>query len=102
RFGSEVYDLFDGIKAGVWYKLKIELDCTANVYSVLLDGRLPSRNQRRPVHKTHDVERLIVRTKAGRYLPNFEIYPDTPDLPGTDYPVAQRDYFIKSLTTRPL
>lgn len=102
RFGSELYDLFEGIKAGRWYKIRIELDCGANVYSVYLDGRLPSRNQRRPIHKSHDVERLIVRTKPRRYLPNFEIYPDSPDLPAVDDPLSQRDYFVKSLITRPL
>ncbi|NLP48561.1 MAG: hypothetical protein GX345_06410 [Clostridiales bacterium] len=99
RFGSESYLLFDKLFAKTWYKLKIEVDCSANIYSVYLDGRLAKLHSRRLVHKTHSVQRLLIRTKERRYLPNYEIYPETPDLPNADTPKPLREFFIKSLKT---
>lgn len=82
------------------HRLAITVDCANNTYAVAFDGRETLKSGgRRLVHKVHEVERLIVRTKPRRYLPNYEIYPETPDLPHTDTPVDERAYFIYAVHT---
>jgi len=43
-----------------------------------------------------------MRTKPRRYLPNFEIYPETPDMENVDEPVEERVYYIRNVRTRAL
>lgn len=100
RYGSNVENAFEVTADAIWHKLEIVLDCPNNEYYVLWDGNEFRDGPCRPVNKTNDVERLILRTKPRRYLPNNEIYPRTPDLPGVDEPETQRVYFIRNVRTQ--
>jgi len=101
RYGSNAHKAFP-CAAGVWHRLEIRLDCPNNEYTVTWDGKEFRSGFCRPVCKTNDVERLIIRTKARRYLPNAEIYPETPDLEGAGEPVDERVYYFTDVNTEKL
>ena len=100
RYGSKVKKAFRLEPDNLWHKLEFILDCYNNEYVVVWDGQELRHGAYNLINKTHDVERLIIRTKPRRYLPNNEIYPRTPDLPGVDEPEAERVYFVKNVRTQ--
>lgn len=100
RYGSNVEKAFRIAAGALWHSLEIVLDCPNNEYYVLWDGKEFRDGACRPVNKTNDVERLILRTKPQRYLPNYEIYPQTPDLPGVDEPEAERVFFVRNVRSQ--
>ncbi|HOU09793.1 MAG TPA: hypothetical protein PLD68_03690 [Clostridiales bacterium] len=103
RYGSNTEKCCKVEPEPVWHTLEIRADCANNVYTVLWDSKVAKRyGFGRPVHKANDVERLILRTKPRRCLPNFEIYPDTPDMKNADEPETQRIYLIRSVSTKSL
>jgi hypothetical protein len=100
RHASNVVPAFPLSPEVRWHTLQIRVDCAANVYEVSLDGEAQAaRGLPRIVHKVNDVERLVIRTKPFRYLPNTEIYPLTPDMQGVDEPVDERVYYITNVKT---
>jgi len=100
RYGSEMEDAFLIPPTVQWHKLEFKIDCINNRYYVLFNENLfEFRGSHRFVNKVNDVERLIIRTKPRRYLPNYEIYPDTPDMAGVDDPVTERVYFVRNVCT---
>lgn len=102
RYGSNTENCFK-VTDNARHALEIRADCANNVYSVLWDGvKSKQYGFGRLVNKANDVERLILRTKPRRYLPNYEIYPETPDLPDVDEPVAERVYYITNVRTQNL
>ncbi len=102
RYGSNTENCFKVTDNG-WHTLEIRADCANNEYTVLWDG-VKSKHEAggRLVNKANDVERLILRTKPRRYLPNYEIYPETPDMENVDAPEAERVYYIRSVVTKEL
>lgn len=102
RFGSNVEDAFEIDDYNAWHKAEIRVDCKNNVYTLIWNGKEFNCGLSRPVHKTNDVQRLVLRTKKRRYEPNTDIYPVTPDLPGADEPAAERVYRIRKVRTKDL
>lgn len=83
-----------------WHNLLISADCTQNIYKVALDGKThDTYRTTRLVHKVNSLERLVIRTKPYRYLPNIEIYPLLPDIENVDNPVEERVYYITNVKT---
>lgn len=100
RFGSEVRHAFDIPPHAIWHKLVFEIDCKNNTYKVFLNGNeYLYSGARRFLNKVNTVERLIIRTKPRRYLPNIEIYPETPDLENADDCLLERIYYITNVKT---
>ena len=86
-----------------WHKLTIRADCARALYLIELDDNM-YQPEDYPVflNKVNDLERLVIRTKPPRYLPNSEIYPNMPDIGNVCLPVAERVYFITNVKSKPL
>jgi len=100
RYGSNTEDAFIVPAPAAWHRLELRIDCENNLYRVLWDDSdFECGGYYRFVNKVNDVERLVIRTKPRRHMPNYEVYPETPDMGGVDDPVAQRVYFIRDVRT---
>jgi len=99
KFGANTEDAFTLSAPPAWHRIEFNIDCANNTYAILFDGKEFTYGLSRLVHKVNDVERLVIRTKPRRHRPNYDDYPETPDLPGTDEPVAERMYFIRDVRT---
>lgn len=100
RYGSNTENCFK-VTGDDWHTLEIRVDCKSNIYTVLWDGVLSKYEASgRLVNKANDAKRLILRTKPRRYMPNFEIYPETPDMEDVDEPEAERVYFVRNVRTQ--
>jgi hypothetical protein len=100
RYGSEMEDAFLIPPAALWHKIEFKIDCVNNRYFVLFnENEFQYGGSYRFVNKVNEVERLVIRTKPRRYLPNYEIYPDTPDMADVDAPVTERVYFVRNVCT---
>lgn len=103
RYASNNVDAFPLPSEIAWHSLQLRVDCARNVYEVSFDGTpFTAYSMPRLVHKVNSVERLVIRTKPFRYLPNTEIYPETPDMQGVDDPVDERVYYITNVKTGPI
>ena len=99
KYGANAEDAFMVPAPPMWHRLEFQVDCANNTYLVLFNGNDFTYGLSRLVHKVNDVERLVIRTKARRHTPHYDIYPETPDIPGVDDPVAERVYFVKEVRT---
>lgn len=100
RFGSNNEEAFWLPTEAMWHKIEISVNCGENTYEIKVNGQaFEYEGESRFLNKVNDVERLIIRTKERRYLPNIEIYPETPDLENADRPAEERVYFIKNVKT---
>lgn len=100
RYGSNVLEAFRVPPHALWHTLCFEIDCANNEYTVFLNGNaFVTDGTKRLVNKVNTVERLIIRTKPRRYLPNNEIYPETPDIEGADEYIKERVYYIRNVKT---
>lgn len=103
RYGSNLKKAFVVGEHALWHTVRLEIDCVNNEYTVFLnDEEFVTGGAKRLVNKVNTVERLIIRTKPRRYLPNYEIYPETPDINDADECVRERVYYIKNVKTEPL
>lgn len=103
RYGSESECAFEIPPHAQWHTLRFEIDCPNNVYSVSLNGEVYDfGGAKRFINKINAVERLIIRTKPWRYLPNYEIYPTTPDIGDVDDAADERIYYIANVKTEDL
>jgi hypothetical protein len=100
RYASNNITAFSLSPEVMWHNLLISADCTLNVYKVALDGEThDTYRSTRLVHKVNSLERLVIRTKPIRYLPNNEIYPSLPDMENADNPIEERVYYITNVKT---
>ncbi len=99
RYGANYEDAFTVAACAAWHKLELQIDCPNNSYLVLLNGEKFECSPCRFLNKVNDVERLVLRTKPKRYLPNMEIYPESPDMEGVDEPTDERVYFVRNVRT---
>lgn len=99
KYGANTEDAFPLPAPPAWHTLEFKIDCANNTYAVLFDGGKFTYGLSRLVHKVNEVERLVLRTKPRRHTPHYDIYPDTPDMPGTDEPVDERVYFVRGVRT---
>ena len=100
RYGSNACDAFLLPPHARWHTLALQIDCANNEYKVFLNGNeFEHDGAPRLVNKVNDVERLVIRTKPRRYLPNYEIYPESPDMQGVDSPTTERAYYITNVST---
>ncbi len=99
-YGSNIEEAFWLPSAVMWHTLQFNVSCPDNTYRIELNGNeFDDGAPYRFFSKVNSVERLIIRTKPRRYLPNNEIYPETPDLPGVDEPLSERIYYIRNVKT---
>ncbi len=80
-----------------WYSLKILADCMENAFSVSLDNSESASAIYKMKQKVYSLERLVLRTKAFRYLPNIETHPNTPDMQDVEEPIEERVYYIRNV-----
>ncbi|MCL2494100.1 MAG: hypothetical protein FWE98_00400 [Oscillospiraceae bacterium] len=99
KYGANTEDAFMIPAQPMWHRLEFRIDCADNTYAILFNDNDFSFGLSRLVHKVNDVERLVIRTKSRRHTPHYDIYPETPDMPGVEEPVAERVYFIKNVRT---
>lgn len=100
RYGSNIKKAFSIPPHALWHKIRLEIDCPNNEYTVFLNGKeFVFGGAKRFVNKVNTVERLIIRTKPHRYLPNYEIYPSIPDMSGVEESVPERIYYITDVKT---
>jgi len=99
KYGANAEDAFMVPAPPHWNTLEFKINCANNTYEVFWNGNDFSYGLSRLVHKVNDVERLVIRTKPRRHTPNYDIYPETPDIPNVDDPVAERVYFVKDVRT---
>jgi len=102
KYGANAEDAFMVPAPPRWHTLEFRVDCANNTYEVFFNDNDFSYGLSRLVHKVNDVERLVIRTKPRRHTPHYDIYPETPDIPDVDDPVAERVYFIKNVRTTEL
>jgi len=101
KYGANTENAFEIPAPPAWHTLEFKIDCAGNTYAVAFDGAEFTYGLSRLVHKVNEVERLVIRTKPRRHSPNYDDYPEGPDIPGTDTPVNERIYFVKGVTTEP-
>ena len=100
QYGANTEEAFAIPASPAWHTLELRIDCVNNRYQVLFDGQPFTCGLSRLVHKVNGVERLILRTKPRRHRPNYDDYPDTPDMEGVEEPVTERVYFVRNVRTR--
>ena len=99
KYGANTEDAFIVPAAPMWHTLELRVDCADNTYTVLFNGNEFTFGLSRLVHKVNTVERLVLRTKLRRHTPHYDIYPETPDMPGVDDPAVERVYYVKDVRT---
>jgi len=99
KYGANTEDAFMVPAQPMWHTLEFKIDCADNTYEILFNDNDFSYGLSRLVHKVNDVERLVIRTKPRRHTPHYDVYPETPDMPGVDEPVAERVYFVRNVRT---
>lgn len=101
RYASDLVFGFELPTNVGWHNLQITADCARNRYIVVCDNQHNASIEKncRMVHKVNTLERLVIRTKPLRYLPNNEILPLSPDMNNVDEPVKERIYYITNVKT---
>ncbi|MCL2059714.1 MAG: exo-alpha-sialidase [Oscillospiraceae bacterium] len=90
-YAARSYPAFNFGREVGWHRLTIRAECARNIYTVLLDGQMyQPADYPRFLNKVNDLERLVIRTKPLRYLPNSETYPNMPDMQNASLPVPER------------
>ena len=94
------------IKTGRWHHLALEIDCTQQQYTAILDGvhRLEAIEFANPVEA---VQRIVFRTGPWRMDVRPFLIPGAPgnnglfqeDLPGMDFKSNLTEYFIDDVKT---